>query len=162
MPLPQDINPIRAFADTLVKAGQGEWHETSPGQAWVKVLWTAEESGTWAVIFRWNKGYVAAPHKHLSGAHVYIIKGKLQVRDGLLETGDYVYEPNGVLHGATTALEDTDYLFICNGPLIFHSDDAFTSYLSWEEFERMRVKGGEGAKAVSAGARIIKVPEPAE
>ena len=75
MPLPQDINPIRHFADTLVKASEGEWHETSPGQAWVKVLWTAEESGTWAVIFRWNKGYVAAPHKHLSGAHVYIIKG---------------------------------------------------------------------------------------
>jgi hypothetical protein len=56
----------------------------------------------------------------------------------VLETGDYDYEPNGVLHGATTALEDTEYLFICNGAVLFFDDDNFTSYLSWEELERMR------------------------
>ncbi len=52
MPLPQDITPISAFADTLVKASQGEWHETKPGEAWLKLLWTGGESGSWAVIFR--------------------------------------------------------------------------------------------------------------
>ena len=62
---------------------------------------------------------------------------KLQVRDGTLNAGDYIYEPNGMLHGATTALEDTEYLFICNGTVLFYDDEGFTSYLGWEELRRL-------------------------
>ena len=43
---------------------------------------TGSETGTWAVILKWAKGYAAPPHKHLAPAHTYIIKGKLQVRVG--------------------------------------------------------------------------------
>jgi len=154
MPLPQDITPLNnQLADTVVRISALDWIETEPGMAWIKVLWTGAESGSWAALFRWNKGYVAGPHKHLSGAHVLVLKGKLQVRGGLLHAGDYVYEPNGMLHGATTALEDTEYLFICNGPLIFHDANSFTSYLGWEELERMRT-GQTGGAAVSAGATV--------
>ena len=154
MPLPQDISPLNdQLADTVVRANAMDWIETEPGMAWIKVLWTGAESGSWAVLFRWNKGYVAGPHKHLSGAHVLMLKGKLQVRGGLLHAGDYVYEPNGMLHGATTALEDTEYLFICNGPLIFHDENSFTSYLGWEELEKMRT-GQIGGAAVSAGSTV--------
>ena len=95
----------------------------------MKVLWTGPETGAWAALFRWYKGYVAPPHKHLSPAHVYVLSGKLQVRDGILEAGDYVYEPNGMVHGATTALEDTDYLFICNGRCC--SSTMITSPVTW-------------------------------
>lgn len=155
MPLPQEIAPLNdQLADTVVQTGNLEWLETVPGAAWIKVLWTGAESGGWAAIFRWKKGYVAGPHKHLSAAHVLVLKGKLQVRDGVLNTGDYVYEPNGMLHGATTALEDTEYLFICNGPLIFHDDDSFTSYLGWEELEKMRTGAMSGA-AISAGSKVL-------
>ena len=59
-------------------------------------------------------------------------------------------DPNGVLHGATTALEDTEYLFICNGAVLFFNDDAFTSYLSWEELERMRAAQAAPAAAKAA------------
>ena len=104
----------------------------------MKILWTGSESGSWAVLFRWLKGYTAPQHKHLSASHTFILSGKLQVRDGVLNAGDYVYEPNGMLHGATTALEDTEYLFICNGSVLFYDDDGFTSYLGWEELERLR------------------------
>jgi anti-sigma factor ChrR (cupin superfamily) len=139
MALPQDITSFNQnLGDSLYKASQMEWLETTPGQAWMKILWTGSETGTWAVILKWAKGYVAPAHKHLAPAHTFIIKGKLQVRDAVLETGDYDYEPNGVLHGATTALEDTEYLFICNGAVLFFDEDNFTSYLSWEELERMR------------------------
>ena len=41
-----------------------------------------------------------------------------------------------MVHGATTALEDTEYLFICDGPVLFFNDDGFTSYLGWEEVQR--------------------------
>ena len=155
MPLPQDISPLNdQLADTRVEPGKLDWLETEPGAAWIKVLWTGAETGAWAAIFKWNKGYVAGPHKHLSAAHVYVMSGKLQVRDGVLNAGDYVYEPNGMLHGETTALEDTEYLFICNGPLIFHDDDSFTSYLGWEELARM-AEGQVDGSAVSAGSKVL-------
>ncbi len=138
MGLLQDVTPINdQLADIIVRATD-PWIEQEKDMAWIKVLWTGEESGRWAALFRWNKGYVAAPHKHLSAAHTFILKGKLQVRDGVLNAGDYDYEPNGVLHGATTALEDTEYLFICDGPVLFYNDDGLQSYLGWEELHRLR------------------------
>ena len=139
MPLPQEIKPFHQdLQDSLFKASDALWMENAPGMAWTRVLWTGSESGTWAAVFRWKKGFVAPTHKHLAGSHTYILHGKLKVRDGILETGDYVYEPNGVLHGATEALEDTDYLFICNGPLLYFNNDTFTGYLGWEELEKWR------------------------
>ncbi len=144
MGLLQDVTPINdQLADIIVRSTD-PWIEMEKDMAWIKVLWTGEESGRWAALFRWNKGYVAAPHKHLSAAHTFILKGKLQVRDGVLNTGDYDYEPNGVLHGATTALEDTEYLFICDGPVLFYNDDGLQSYLGWEELHRMREAARQG------------------
>ena len=138
MTLAQDINPVNCeLMDTFVEASKMEWLQTSD-QSFMKILYTGSESGSWAVLLRWLKGYTAAPHKHLSGSHTFILSGQLQVRDGILNTGDYVYEPNGMLHGETTALEDTEYLFISNGPVLFFDDDNFTRYLSWEEPRRMQ------------------------
>jgi quercetin dioxygenase-like cupin family protein len=138
MPLPQDIRPLNGdLQDSLVEASKTPWIEHGPLSA-TKVLYTGSESGAWAVLYRWKKGFIAPPHKHLSSSHTFILSGKLKVRDGVLNAGDYVYEPNGVLHGATEALEDTEYLFICNGPLLYFNDDKFTAYLGWEEVERMR------------------------
>lgn len=134
----QDIQPINGnLQDTLVEASKAPWIWQTPLSA-TKVLYTGAETGSWAVLFNWKKGYVAPPHKHLSASHTFILKGKLKVRDGVLNAGDYVYEPNGVLHGATEALEDTEYLFICNGAILFYDDEHFTSYKSWEEMEKLR------------------------
>ena len=145
MALPQDINPVNSeLMDTLVKASQMDWIQTAD-HAYMKVLYTGAESGAWAVLLKWLKGYVAGPHKHLSGSHTFILKGKLKVRDGVLDAGDYVYEPNGMLHGATEALEDTEYLFICNGPVLFFDDDSFTGYLGWEQLTAMQGNGAPSA-----------------
>jgi anti-sigma factor ChrR (cupin superfamily) len=147
----QDLTPLNdQLADIIVRAKE-PWIETDPGQAWMKVLWTGAETGRWVALIRWKKGYVAAPHKHLSDAHTFILKGKLKVRDGVLETGDYDYEPNGVLHGATTALEDTEYLFVCEGPVLFYNADGLTHYLGWEELERMK-------QAAKAGSTVQPMP----
>ena len=43
-----------------------------------------------------------------------------------------------MLHDETTALEDTEYLFVSNGPVIFFDDENFTGYLGWEEWQRMK------------------------
>jgi anti-sigma factor ChrR (cupin superfamily) len=133
----QNINPVNdQLADIIVRA-DAPWIETAPGKAWMKVLWTGPETGRWVALFRWNKGYTA-PHKHLSDAHTYVLKGQLKVRDGVLNAGDYDYEPNGVLHGETVALEDSEYLFVCEGPVVFYDANGISSYLSWEELHRMR------------------------
>ena len=78
-----------------------------------------------------------------------MLSGKLQVRDGILEAGDYVYEPNGMVHGATTALEDTDYIFICEGPVLFFEDDSFVGYLGWEEIRRIQEAEAEEKKSAA-------------
>ena len=149
MPL-QDIEPINGnLQDTLVQASKTPWIEQGPMSA-TKVLFTGAETGAWAALFRWKKGFVAAPHKHLSASHTFILKGKLKVRGAVFNTGDYVYEPNAVLHGATEALEDTEYLFICNGPIVFFDENGLTSYLSWEEMEKMRRAAAAPATAVAA------------
>jgi anti-sigma factor ChrR (cupin superfamily) len=139
VPLPKDISPVNSeLMDSLARSSEMDWIETQPGQAYLKILWLGAETGRWAALFRWKKGYVAAVHKHLSAAHTFILSGKLQVRDGTLDAGDYVYEPNGMVHGATTALEDTEYLFICDGPVLFYGDDEFSGYFGWEQLHRMR------------------------
>jgi anti-sigma factor ChrR (cupin superfamily) len=99
------------------------------------------------VLLRWKKGYVAPPHKHLSAAHTFVLTGKLSVRDGIIEAGDYIYERNGMVHGATTALEDTEYLFICDGPVLFYDDNGFTSYLGWEQVQRLQDAHAESQAA---------------
>ncbi len=148
MALPQDISPVNGeLMDSLVKSAGLDWIETKPGMAYMKILWIGEESGRWAVLLKWMKGHVGPAHKHLSGAHAFILSGKLQVRDGILEAGDYIYEPNGMVHGATTALEDTEYLFICDGPVLFFGDDEFTGYLGWEQLRRIRDKAARAEAA---------------
>lgn len=148
MALPQDISPVNdALVDTLTRSAQMDWIETSPGKAYMKILWLSPETGRWAVLLKWLKGYVARPHKHLSAAQVFMLSGKLQVRDGILEAGDYLYEPNGMVHGATTALEDTEYLFICDGPVLYFDDKGFTGYNGWEQLQRLRESASKKAAA---------------
>jgi anti-sigma factor ChrR (cupin superfamily) len=137
MAFPQDITPVfQDIQDTLVRADQ-PWVARGP-LASVKVLWIGRETGTWAVLYHLKKGCVVPPHKHLAGAHTYIFSGKLQVRNGVLDAGDYVYEPSGVLHDATTALEDTTLLFISNGAMLFFDENGFTQYTNWEVMEKLR------------------------
>ena len=135
MPLPQDINPVNSeLMDTLVECSKLEWKQTDE-KSFTKVLYTGAESGSWVVLFRWLKGYSAPPHKHLSSSHTFILSGKLQVRDGVLNAGDYIYEANGMIHHETTAFEDMEYLFIGNGPILFYGEDSFSGYMGWEVME---------------------------
>ena len=151
MALPQDIRPLNSeLADSITRSSEIPWIETKPGQAWTKVLGVGPESGRWAVLLKWKKGYVAPPHKHLAGAHAYVISGKLQVRTGVLKAGDYVYEPSGVLHDATTALEDSTYLFICNGAVLFFDENGFTRYTNWEVMEKLRQQQAVEVRAEAA------------
>ena len=139
MALPQDIRPINSeLADSITRSSEIPWIETKPGMAWTKVLWVGQESGRWAVLLKWNKGYVAPPHKHLSAAFAFVLKGKLKVRNNVYNAGDFLHEQNGMVHGATEALEDSEYLFFCDGPVLFFDKDNFTGYRGWEQVLQMQ------------------------
>lgn len=121
-------------ADYLVRAGDLGWIQTDKvGSAFMKVLWTSAQSGGWAVLYRWKKGFTAPPHKHLGAIHCMIISGRLKVGGNVLESGDYIYEANGMVHGTTEALEDTVHLNIADGPILFFSETGITGYAGWEQ-----------------------------
>ena len=138
MALPQDITPFNeSLEDTVVAASDDDWLETEPGRAWVRLLWSQGETGRHAGIYRWKKGYAAPSHKHFGAVYVYVISGKLQVRDNILGPGDFLFEPNGMVHYATEALEDVDYLMLADGPVLFFDENGFTGYFGWEELRRL-------------------------
>ena len=138
MPPTQDLSPLNPeLMDTITRGADAPWIPTGE-DSFIKILWTGPETGRWAALFRWPAGYVAAPHKHLSAAHTYVLKGRLQVRDGELAAGDYVYERNGMVHDETKALEDTEYLFICEGPLAFYDQNGVVGTFGWEELVKMK------------------------
>ena len=74
----------------------------------------------------------------MSAAFAFILSGKLQVRNNIYNAGDFLHETNGLVHGATTALEDTEYLFFCDGPVLFFDQDSFTGYRGWEQVLQMQ------------------------
>jgi anti-sigma factor ChrR (cupin superfamily) len=132
----------------LIKADEMEWVEMIPGEAWAKVLFTSSETGAWAALYKWRKDYVAAAHKHLGGAHTFMLKGKLEYRGGTLEAGDYGYEANGAIHGATTTIEDSEFLFMSNGPIIIlESEDSEKpiGYFSCEHITALAKHGQSAA-----------------
>lgn len=141
MALPQNISPVNSeIMDALVHTDQLEWIPQSfdPERQFMKVLWVGRESGRMAVLIRSLKGSVVPPHKHLGDAHVLVLKGRLKVRDTEVKAGDYLYESNGMVHHETEALEDTEYLFIMSGAVLFLGENNFLGYQSWEEFHRAR------------------------
>lgn len=143
MPL-QNIASINDQLADIIGRSSEPWIEMKPGMASLKVLWRGPETARWVALSRWKKGYVAARHKHLADAHAPLPKGRIQARDGILEAGDCDCEPNGVIHESTTALEDSEYLFVSRGPLVYF-DDGLTSHPGREELRRMKVAAVTGA-----------------
>src|SRR5262252_8270769 len=63
-----------------------------------------KETGHWTVLLKCAKGSGIPRHEHLGAGEYYVISGKMEVRGGVENggitaiTGDYGYEPNGVIH----------------------------------------------------------------
>jgi len=113
--------------------------ETDPGEAYTKIPWAEPESGRRAVLLEWTARYRAPQRKPLS-AGVFVLPGRLRVRDETLEAADHVYEPNGMEHGATTVLADTTYPFLCAGPALFCDDNRFHGYPGWMRLARSHAR----------------------
>jgi anti-sigma factor ChrR (cupin superfamily) len=107
----------------------------------IKYLWYSDETCAWSAIIKARAGTVNAPHTHLGNADFYVISGALEYRGGFAKAGDWVYEPAGAVHEATTHPEDTVYLANVRGPIAFHGPDGKIAYVTNGEAARKALRG---------------------
>lgn len=122
-------------ADIFTPASKFDWIPMFEGISF-KPLRVSDESGTWTVIFRCQKGSSFAPHYHLSPGEYYMVSGKMDYRAGVAEAGDYGYEPTGAFHEHTNFVEDTDIYFTNFGPIGFVDENKNITFLMDHEYIR--------------------------
>jgi anti-sigma factor ChrR (cupin superfamily) len=128
------FDPIDA---ALVRTNEGEWINSGGGNEF-KILRISKETGAWSALIKAPAGQVNPPHTHLGPADFYVIKGGFDYRGGSAHEGDWVYEPAGAVHEATTHPVDTIYLANVYGPVAFHGKDGtFSSVLDWRAIKAM-------------------------
>ena len=92
-------------------------------------------------------GAVFAPHKHLGASELFMLQGLTKDRQGLTRTGDYQYEPIGMVHEATTAIEESTLIFTAHGPIAFFNEQGGISMvLDWEFFAKDRQQAAQDPK----------------
>jgi 2,4'-dihydroxyacetophenone dioxygenase len=107
----------------LIDPGQIEWFAV-PGGNSLKVLRVSEETGSYTALFKAEAGTVNPPHIHLGPADFYVLSGVLEYRGGVAKAGDWIYEPNGAEHEATSHPEETIYLANVHGAIAFYGEPA--------------------------------------
>lgn len=116
-----------------------DWRDLAPGIQ-MRVLWTCQATGTWAVLYKVKAGTKASAHKHFGSSHSYVIQGKMTTGGGAenggktLSTGDFVFEPNVQrVHEATYFEEDSLHLYIHTGPLMYLDEAGnTTAIVDWK------------------------------
>jgi anti-sigma factor ChrR (cupin superfamily) len=126
MPAKKAAKPAKQKFDSigaaLVNTNKGEWIKAGDGNEFM-VLRISKETGAWSALVRAKAGQVNPPHTHIGPADFYVISGGFDYRGGSARAGDWVYEPAGAVHEATTHPMDTVYLANVYGPVAFHGPD---------------------------------------
>src|SRR5215475_11700153 len=136
------------FKDIYIHASQEPWIQFYPGIGF-KLLRATQETGHWTVLLNCAKGSSIPRHEHLGAGEYFVVSGKMEVRGGVENggitaiTGDYGYEPNGVIHDMTNFPEDTVIYFTNFGPIRYIDDDNNTvGFLDWQGVLRPRKNEG--------------------
>jgi anti-sigma factor ChrR (cupin superfamily) len=111
-----------------VRTSTAQWVDWGPGIQ-MQLLRATPETGHWSCLFKCAAGSCFGRHEHLGAGEFLVLKGKVVVRGGEENggmtsiAGDYVYEPNGVIHDANSFPEESLIYFSNDGPLKFLDDD---------------------------------------
>ncbi|MGU3498662.1 2,4'-dihydroxyacetophenone dioxygenase family protein [Mycobacterium sp. C31M] len=108
--------------DLLIQANELPWQEYGPGMS-IKVLRVSEETGAWTCLLKMEPGSVFTRHFHKGAIDMYVLKGELKYRAGVVKEGGFAYEPLGVLHEATNVDVETIIYSHLYGALEFMDDD---------------------------------------
>lgn len=140
------FDPIGA---SLVRTSKKEWIDTGTGNQFL-VLRISKETGAWSALVKAPAGQVNAPHTHIGPADFYVLSGGFDYRGGSARAGDWVYEPAGAVHEATTHPMDTVYLANVHGPVAFHDGKGgFSAILDWRAVQAMVDKAKQKKKTVA-------------
>ena len=112
-----------------------------------KLLWLSDETGAWTMLVKAKAGAVNAKHRHLGPADFFVFEGQIDYEGGSATTGDWIYEPAGAIHAATSHPIDTVYLANVRGPLelldendeVLHVLDGFRFQAMVEHFQEVAV-----------------------
>lgn len=111
-----------------VRTSTGRWIDWGPGIQ-MQLLRAQPETGYWSCLYKIQPGACFGRHEHLGAGEYFVISGTAVVRGGVEKggitsvAGDYVCEPNGVIHDETYFPEETVVFFSNDGPLKFLDDD---------------------------------------
>ena len=143
------------FDAALVRTGKEAWIKTGDGNEF-KVLRISKETGAWSALIRAKKGQVNPSHTHLGAADFYVISGGFDYRGGSARAGDWVYEPAGAVHEATSHPVDTIYLANVYGPVVFHDEKGNLAHvLDWRAIQTM-VNDDKKKRAAAKRKRAAK------
>ena len=106
----------------LVRTNELEWIGDGINGG-IKMLRISSETGWFAALIKGRAGQVNPPHTHIGPACFYVIEGGFDYRGGSARAGDWVWEPAGAVHPATSHPVDTIYLANVFGPVILHDKD---------------------------------------
>jgi anti-sigma factor ChrR (cupin superfamily) len=90
-----------SLAAALVRTDDLDWINDGVGNQ-IKILRISEETSFCHLVIKAKAGQVNPPHTHLGPADFYVIQGSFDYRGGSARAGDWVYEPTGAVHEATT------------------------------------------------------------
>jgi quercetin dioxygenase-like cupin family protein len=121
----------------LVRSDEQDWIDTGTGNQ-LKVLRISKETGAWSALIKAAKGQVNAAHTHLGPADFYVLSGQIDYRGGSAKAGDYIYEPAGAVHEATSHPVDTVYFANVYGPVALHGKDgSIAGVFDWRAIKAM-------------------------
>ena len=141
----------------LVRTKNKQWINAGDGNEFL-VLRISKETGAWSALVRAKAGQVNAPHTHIGPADFYVLSGGFDYRGGSAREGDWVYEPAGAVHEATTHPVDTVYLANVHGPVAFHdSKGGIAGILDWRAVQKMVDNAQKKTKKVPARAKTAPV-----
>jgi anti-sigma factor ChrR (cupin superfamily) len=127
----------------LVRSNDAEWIASGDGNEF-KVLRISKETGAWSALIKAPAGQVNAAHTHLGPADFLVLSGQIDYRGGSAKAGDYIYEPAGAVHDATTHPVETVYFANVYGPVAFHGKDgSIAGVLDWRAVKAMVDSGGK-------------------
>ena len=141
----------------LVRTKNKQWINAGDGNEFL-VLRISKETGAWSALVRAKAGQVNAPHTHIGPADFYVLSGGFDYRGGSAREGDWVYEPAGAVHEATTHPMDTIYLANVHGPVAFHdSKGGIAGILDWRAVQKMVDNAQKKTKKAPARAKAAPV-----
>jgi len=135
---PEVVSPYFDPLDAaLVRTNDAEWIPSGDGNEF-KVLRISKETGAWSALIKAPAGQVNGSHTHLGPADFLVLSGQIDYRGGCAKAGDYIYEPAGAVHEATTHPVETIYFANVYGPVAFHGKDgSIAGVLDWRAVKAM-------------------------